>query len=77
MSITLEEISKIIEDADTQIDMDKLTPDVDLDSIGADSLDIMNILLGVQEATDIDIDDDDIEKLRTARDICDYMNAKA
>ena len=76
MTITHEEIYKIIEEAGTQVDIDKLNPDANLETLGADSLDIMNILLGVQEAMDIEIGDEEIEKLTTVTEICDYVNKR-
>jgi len=77
MALTFEDLYKIIDEAGTQVDMDKLTPDADIISIGADSLDIMNVLLGVQEATGVDVEDDDIETLSTANKICEYVNNRA
>ena len=77
MALTYEDLFKIIDEAGTQIDMEKLTPDADLISIGADSLDIMNVLLGVQEVTNVEVADDDIEKLSSVSQICEYVNSRA
>ena len=73
MSLSYEDLYRIIDEAGTQIEMDKLTPDADLIDIGADSLDMMNVLLAVQEETDIAVEDDDIEKLSTVKQICEYI----
>lgn len=77
MALTLEELFTIIKDADTQCDIDKLSSDVNLESIGVDSLDFMTIFLGVQEASGVEVDDDDIGDLKTPQNICDYVNSKS
>jgi acyl carrier protein len=40
----------------------------------ADSLDIMNILLGVQEKTGVEVPDDEVENLTSANKILEYVN---
>ncbi len=74
MTLTNDDIVAIIEDAGTQIDMDKLQPDTAFEDIGADSLDIMNILLGVQEKTGAEVPDEDVEKLGSINAILAYVN---
>ena len=39
-----------------------------MDDLGADSLDIFQIIMGIEEAFDIEIDNDDAEKIRTVGD---------
>lgn len=76
MKVQKDEIIALIKDANTMIDMDTLTPEVDLRDIGADSLDIMNILLAVQEKFSIEIPDEDVETLRNVSSICSYIEKK-
>ena len=75
MKLTRDELVNIIENAGTQINFDKLKNDqMDVESAGADSLDVMNILFGVQEKTGLEIPDEDVENLRTIDQILDYVN---
>lgn len=39
-----------------------------VDDLGADSLDIFQIIMGIEEAFDIEIDNDDAEKIFTVGD---------
>lgn len=68
------EVVKIIRDANTQIDFDKLSPEIYLRDIGADSLDMMTILLGLQDKYGVEIPDEDVEKLTSVATICDFIN---
>lgn len=52
-----------IEDKDT-IKMDSTF----VDDLGADSLDIFQIIMGIEETFDIEIDNDDAEKIATVGD---------
>ena len=76
MKFDIEHVYEAIRNAETQADLEKLAPDVSLRDIGADSLDMFNILLAVQDQSGIEIPDEDIEKLNTARDISEYVSAK-
>ena len=76
MSVSYDDIVKVIEGAGTQVRLDSISEDADLVGIGADSLDIMNILLGVQDLSGITIPDEDVERLGTVKAICTYVNDK-
>lgn len=69
-----EEIINLIKNANTMIDMDDLTADANLRDIGADSLDMMNILLAIQEKYAVEVPDKEIEKLVNVTAICTYLN---
>ena len=47
-----------------------------VDDLGADSLAVVELVLALEEAFEIDIPDEDTEKLRTFKDAVDYINAK-
>jgi acyl carrier protein len=74
MKAKAEEIFRIIKNAETMIALDKLTENTDLRDIGADSLDMMNILLSIQEKFGIEVPDKDVEKLVSIAEICNYLN---
>jgi acyl carrier protein len=47
-----------------------------VDDLGADSLDIVELVMAFEEAFDLDIPDDDAEKIKTVKDAVDYIEAK-
>lgn len=48
-----------------------------VDDLGADSLDIVELVMAFEEAFDIDIPDEDAEKISTVKEAIDYINAKS
>ena len=63
-----EKIKEIIADV-LNINADEITMDTTfVDDLGADSLDIFQIIMGIEETFDIDIDNDDAEKIVTVGD---------
>jgi acyl carrier protein len=48
-----------------------------VDDLGADSLDIVELVMAFEEAFDIDIPDEDAEKIGTVRDAVGYIEGKA
>jgi len=44
-----------------------------VDDLGADSLAVVDLTLALEEAFDIDIADEDVERLRTVKDVIDYV----
>src|ERR1700694_1937747 len=47
-----------------------------VDDLGADSLDIVELVMAFEEAFDIDFPDEDAEKFATVQDAGDYIEAK-
>ena len=48
-----------------------------VEDLGADSLAVVELVLALEEAFEIDIPDEDTEKLRTFKDAVDYIASKA
>ena len=46
-----------------------------VDDLGADSLDIVELVMAFEEAFDLDIPDEDAEKIRTVKDVVGYIQA--
>ncbi len=58
------------------VEADQITPDASfIDDLGADSLDTVELVMAFEEEFDIEIPDEDAEKIRTFRDVITYMNA--
>ena len=48
-----------------------------VDDLGADSLDTVELVMAFEEAFEIEIPDEDAEKIRTVKDAVAYINAHA
>lgn len=48
-----------------------------IDDLGADSLDIVELVMAFEEAFDLDIPDEDAEKIKTVKDAVEYIDGKA
>ena len=56
---------------------EELTPRASfIDDLGADSLDIVELVMAMEEEFDIEIPDDDAEKIQTIEDVITYVKAK-
>ncbi len=78
MSLTAEQ-SKIIDIIANQLGVDKdmVTPGANIvDDLGADSLDVVELVMALEESFDTEIPDEEAEKIRTVKDIFDYMQKK-
>jgi len=59
------------------VEREKLTNDASfIDDLGADSLDIVELVMEFEKEFNIDIPDEDAEKLRTVGDAMEYLNQK-
>lgn len=56
---------------------DKVTPQSSfVDDLGADSLDQVELIMALEDEFDLEIPDEDAEKLKTVKDALDYINSK-
>lgn len=56
------------------VDREMVTPEANVvDDLGADSLDVVELVMALEEAFGIEIPDEDAEKIRTVKDILDYL----
>ncbi len=71
------EVKRIIKE---QLDVDEKDISSDstfIDDLGADSLGLVELVLAFEEAFEIDIPDEDTEKIRTVQDAVDYIKQNA
>jgi acyl carrier protein len=60
------------------VDEGEVTPNASfVDDLGADSLDTVELVMAFEEAFDIEIPDEDAEKIRTVQDAVDYIGKHA
>jgi acyl carrier protein len=71
-----EKVKDIIE-KELGVEREKLTPTASfIEDLGADSLDIVELVMEFEKEFNIDIPDEDAEKLRTVGDATAYLNTK-
>jgi acyl carrier protein len=75
MAAVDEKVKQIIVE---QLGVDEVTPSASfVDDLGADSLDTVELVMAFEEAFDIEIPDEDAEKIRTVSDAVDYIGKHA
>ena len=68
LKMELEKIKAIIAEV-LNIDADSITEDTTfVDDLGADSLDIFQIIMGIEEEYDIELDNESVEQIQTVGD---------
>ncbi len=71
-----EKVKKIIVDQ-LGIPADEVTPEAKfVDDLGADSLDIVELIMAFEEAFEIEIPDEDAEKIETVGDAIRYIEER-
>ena len=59
------------------VSVEEIRPEVSfLDDLGADSLDIVELVMAMEEEFDVEIPDDDAEKIQTIGDAFAYIKEK-
>jgi len=60
------------------VDIEKVTPEASfMDDLGADSLDTVELVMAFEEAFNIDIPDEDAEKISRVQDAINYIKEKS
>lgn len=73
----LEQIKKILAEQ-FSLNEDDITMDSSFaEDIGADSLDLVELVMALEQEFDIEIDDDEVEKIKTVGDAVRYIKDKA
>lgn len=70
-----DKIKKIIAEK-LSVDLDEIVPEANfIDDLGADSLDLVELIMSMEEEFDIEISDEKAEELVTVKDAIDYVVA--
>ena len=68
-----EKLQKIIAEVMT-VSEEEIRPETTfVDDLGADSLDVFQIIMGIEEEFDIEIDNEEAEKIKTVQDAADQI----
>ncbi len=71
-----ERIKEIIADQ-LGVETEKITPEAKfVEDLGADSLDIVELIMAFEEEFGIEIPDEDAEKIQTVGDVINYLKEK-
>ena len=69
-----EKVKKIIAEK-LSVDLEEVVPEASfVDDLGADSLDLVELIMSMEEEFDTDISDEDAEQITTVQDAIDYIN---
>ena len=74
---TFDRVKKVIVE---QLDVaeEEVTPTASfVDDLGADSLDVVELVMGLEEEFEIEIPDEDAEKILTVQDAVNYIEEKS
>lgn len=58
------------------IDKKTITMDSTFQELGADSIDLLEIIIQLEEQFGIEINDDDAESMSSMREVCSYVNER-
>lgn len=74
--MVFDKVKKIIVDQ-LDVEEDKVTEAASItDDLGADSLDVVDLVMSFEEEFDIEIHDDQVEKIKTVGDIVKFIEEK-
>ncbi|MBV5306383.1 MAG: acyl carrier protein [Desulfobulbaceae bacterium] len=73
MSIEQQMVDIIVEQL--SVEKDKVVPNASfVDDLGADSLDLVELIMAMEEEFDVEIPDEEAEKINTVQNAIDYVN---
>jgi acyl carrier protein len=71
----VDKVKKIIAEK-LSVDLAEVVPEASfVEDLGADSLDLVELIMSMEEEFEVDISDEDAEKMVTVQDAIDYINA--
>ena len=71
-----DKVKKIIAEK-LSVDLEEIVPEASfVDDLGADSLDLVELIMSMEEEFDIEISDEQAEKLLTVKDVFDFIDAQ-
>ncbi len=69
----LEKVKAILSEQ-FDVEEDTITPDTNIaDDLGADSLDVVDLLMSIEDEFEIEIPDDEVENIKTVGELVKYI----
>ena len=73
--MVLEKVKSILAEQ-FDVEEDKITADTDLqEDLGADSLDVVDLLMSIEDEFDVEVPDEEIENIKTVGSLVSYIEA--
>ena len=71
--MVLEKVKKILAEQ-FDVEEEKITPDTLISNdLGADSLDVVDLLMSIEDEFEVEVPDDEIENIKTVEDLVKYI----
>lgn len=75
--MVLEKVKAILAEQ-FDVEEDKVTADTDLqEDLGADSIDVVDLLMSIEDEFGVEVPDDEIENIKTVGSLVSYIEANA
>ena len=75
--MVLEKVKSILAEQ-FDVEEDKITADTDLqEDLGADSLDVVDLLMSIEDEFDVEVPDEEIENIKTVGALVSYIEANS
>ena len=75
--MVLEKVKAILAEQ-FDVEEDKVTADTDLqEDLGADSLDVVDLLMSIEDEFGVEVPDDEIQNIKTVGSLVSYIEANA
>ena len=75
--MVLEKVKAILAEQ-FDVEEDKITADTDLqEDLGADSLDVVDLLMSIEDEFEVEVPDEEIENIKTVGSLVSYIEAKS
>ncbi len=73
--MVLEKVKSILAEQ-FDVEEDKITADTDLqEDLGADSLDVVDLLMSIEDEFEVEVPDEEIENIKTVGSLVSYIEA--
>jgi acyl carrier protein len=77
LATTFERVKKVVVDR-LKVDDSEVTENASfVDDLGADSLDVVDLVMGLEEEFEVEIPDEDAEKIQTVEQAVNYIDEKS
>ena len=75
--MVLEKVKAILAEQ-FDVEEDKITADTDLqEDLGADSLDVVDLLMAIEDEFEVEVPDEEIENIKTVGSLVSYIEANS